>query len=57
MMKLVSSFATRGGPPAWGWGEGLIDSHRKRSACYEMLHVSEHSGSLKSGEFRDYPSD
>jgi hypothetical protein len=29
---------TRGCPPSWGLGEELTTSHRKRKACYEMLH-------------------
>jgi len=28
----------RGGPPAWGLGEGLTTPHHKTLACYEMLH-------------------
>jgi hypothetical protein len=29
---------TRGGPPAWGWGVGLTNPHRKKHTCYEKLH-------------------
>jgi len=29
---------TVSGPPAWALGEGLITPHRKKIACYEMLH-------------------
>jgi hypothetical protein len=53
---------TRGGPPAWGLGEGLTTPHHKNPSCYEMLHRSldfagycEHGGeplaSIKGGEF------
>jgi hypothetical protein len=31
---------TRGSPPAWGLGEGLITPYRKKKTCYEMLHRS-----------------
>jgi hypothetical protein len=55
---------TRGGPPAWGFGEVLTTPHRKIPACYEMLHRAselegccEHGneplGSVKGGEFLD----
>jgi hypothetical protein len=55
---------TRGGPPAWGMGEKLTTSHRKKPSCYEMLHRgselagccehgNETSGSIKGGEFLD----
>jgi len=54
----------RGGPPAWGLGEGLKTPHRKNPACYEILHRHltfagscgqgyEHSGSIKGEEFLD----
>jgi hypothetical protein len=29
---------TKGGPSAWGLGEGLTTPHHKKPACYEMLH-------------------
>jgi hypothetical protein len=29
---------TRGGPPAFGVGEGLAIPHRKKPTCYEMLY-------------------
>jgi hypothetical protein len=32
-----SRTAEKGGPPAWGLGEEQI-THRKKPACYEMLH-------------------
>jgi hypothetical protein len=27
-----------GGPLSWGLGKGLATPHRKKTACYEMLH-------------------
>jgi hypothetical protein len=47
-----------GGSPAWELCGGLTTHHRKKEACYEMLHgFYEHSkgpsGSIKSGEFLD----
>jgi hypothetical protein len=30
----------RSGPPKWGLGEGLTTSHRKKTACYEMLYMA-----------------
>jgi hypothetical protein len=52
-----------GGPPAWRMGVRLT-THRKKKACYEMLHRAskfagccehgnEPSGSIKGGEFLD----
>jgi hypothetical protein len=29
---------TRGGPPAWGWGEVLTTPHRKNLRSYETFH-------------------
>jgi len=38
----------KGGPPVWGLGDGLTTLHRKRPACYEMLHrTSEFAGSCE----------
>jgi len=59
---------TKGGPTAWGLGEGLTTPHCKKTAHYEMLHRTsdfaghcehddEHLGSIKGGEFLDWLSD
>jgi hypothetical protein len=40
----------RDGPPAWGLGEGPTSPHRKKPACYEILHrVSDLEGSFEHG--------
>jgi hypothetical protein len=37
-------------PPAWGLGEGLTTPHRKKTACYAMLHSpSALAGSCENG--------
>jgi len=52
----------RGDPPDFMLGEGSTTPHRKRKACYEMLHraskLADHcehdnepSGSIRGGEF------
>jgi hypothetical protein len=54
--------------PDCGWGEGLTTHHKKKTACYTMLHrdlelagpckhSNESLGSIKGGEFCDQLSD
>jgi hypothetical protein len=35
ILKKQSRTASRGGPPAWGFGVGLTTPRRKKKACYE----------------------